>query len=70
MYFKTKTVCQSRNFSQESNESKLGPQYFPDRKTRLDGSRDDIVSVKGPEIFEICKPLQQEELLQQQDSDY
>lgn len=31
---------------------------------------DDIVSAKGPEVFGICKPLQQEELLQQQDSEY
>lgn len=39
-------------------------------KARLDGSMDDIVAVKRPEFFEICKPLQQEELLQQQTSEY
>lgn len=31
---------------------------------------DDIVAVKRPEVFEICKPLQQEELLVQQTSVY
>lgn len=75
MYFKGKTTCQHRNFSQELKESKLGPQYFPywrtvPMKARLDGSMDDIVAVKRPEFFEICKPLQQEELLQQQTSEY
>lgn len=39
-------------------------------KVRQDGSMDDIVAVKRPEVFEICKPLQQEELLQQQTSEY
>lgn len=31
---------------------------------------DDIVAMKRPELSEICKPLQQEELLQQQTSEY
>lgn len=30
----------------------------------------DIVAMKRPEVFEVYKPLQQEELLQQQTSEY
>ena len=31
---------------------------------------DGVVAVKRPEVFEICKPVQQEQLLQQQTSEY
>lgn len=39
-------------------------------KAQLDGSMDDIVVMKRPEVFQVYKLLQQEELLQQQISEY
>lgn len=39
-------------------------------KARLAGSMDDIVAMKRPEVFEVYKLLPQEELLQQQTSEY
>lgn len=39
-------------------------------KAWLGGSMDDIVAMTRPEVFEICKPLQWEKLLQQQTSVY